>query len=50
MRLRCCPCVCVCVCVYVCVSPTIVARQRFGKSSLIVAMQRYGFYAVRVGL
>jgi hypothetical protein len=35
MRSRC----CLCVCVYVCVSPT-VARQRLGKSPLIVARQR----------
>jgi hypothetical protein len=38
MRSRCCSCMCVCVSVY---SP-IVARQRFGKNTLIVARQRLG--------
>jgi hypothetical protein len=33
IRSRCCPCVCVCI-------PTIVARERVGKSPLIVARQR----------
>jgi hypothetical protein len=49
MRSHCCPCVCVCVCV--CVSlgiPPIVARQRLGKSSLVVVGNSYVFYAVRV--
>jgi hypothetical protein len=35
MRSRCCPCVCACI------SP-IAARQRLGKSPLIVARQRLG--------
>jgi hypothetical protein len=45
MRSRCCPCVCVCLFVFVFVSvyPPIVARQRLGKSPLIVARQRQLF-------
>jgi hypothetical protein len=37
MRSRCCLCVCVCLCI-----PFIVARQRVGKNSLIVARLRLG--------
>jgi hypothetical protein len=36
MRSRCCPCVCLCI-------PLIVAKQRLGKSPLIVARQRLRF-------